>query len=68
MMIAVTIMGGACTYREEPSHYETRIAEEESNPEAGLTFSMDNDSLEEETEEIWLRAENWGEENMGVDL
>lgn len=35
---------------------------------SGISFELDNDSLEEEVEEVYLDAEKWEEEDMGIDL
>lgn len=45
-----------------------RSSEENENDELGISLNFDSDSLEEEIEEIYFNAEEWGEEGMDVDL
>ena len=51
----------------------TRSLDEDFEPEkigstSGISFELENDSLEEVIENIRLEAEEWKEESRGVDL
>lgn len=45
-----------------------RLNEEVDNEESGISFDMESDEMDEDVEELYFDAEEWGEERMDVDL
>lgn len=44
------------------------VSDKEENDGNGISLVMESDSLEEDTEEVYFKAEEWGEETMDADL
>ena len=63
------ILGGSSCEEVEPTRSICDIRETERiDSISGISFELENDSLEEEVEDVYLDAKKWDEEDMGIDL
>lgn len=67
--IVTMVSFSSCDRQDDPYLIgKHRFNQEEEDDEAGISFVMESDSLEDEIEEIYFEASDWDEEGMDVDL
>lgn len=67
--IGILLLFSSCDRHDETYLIgKHRSSEDEEDSFQGIDFVMDSDSLAEEIEEIYFKAEEWGEETMDADL
>ncbi len=67
VVIGIFILLGttACSKEEEPSPVETRTLDENEDEDsgAGIFFDLEDDVLEEESEDVYFNAKEWEAED-----